>query len=86
MKLNRYTYKGSGSTIFASLLSKGQLLKERICSSRSKFLPLRVDSIFKSYLMQRSKQEVTQLNTNSFLKKKAGRHLLERERLLGLIQ
>ena len=29
----------------ASLLSKGQLLKERICSIRSKFFPLTVDPI-----------------------------------------
>ena len=40
---NGYTYKGSNSTIFASLLSRGQLLKQIICSSRSKFFPLRVD-------------------------------------------
>ena len=31
--------------------SRGQLLKERICSLRSKFFPLRVDPIAKSYCM-----------------------------------
>ena len=31
--------------------SRGQLLKERICSLRSKFFPLRVDLIAKSYCM-----------------------------------
>ena len=34
---------------FVSLLSRGQLLKERICSCRSKFSPLRVDHMSKSY-------------------------------------
>ena len=43
---------------FASLLSWGQLLKERICSSRSKFFPYRVDPMAKSYLIQRNKQEI----------------------------
>ena len=44
-KVNGYTFKGSNSCIFifASHLIRGQLLKERICSSRSKFFPLRVD-------------------------------------------
>ena len=31
--------------VFASLLKWGQLIKERICSSRSKFLSFRVDPI-----------------------------------------
>ena len=36
--VNGYTCRGSNSSNFyASLLSWGQLLKERICSSRSKF-------------------------------------------------
>ena len=39
---------------FVSLFSRGQLLKERICSSRSKFFPLKVDPRSKSYLIQRS--------------------------------
>ena len=38
------TFRGnnSASFIFVSLLSRGQLLKEKICSLRSKFCPLRV--------------------------------------------
>ena len=35
---------------FASFVSTGQLIKERICSYRSKFSPLRVDPISKSLL------------------------------------
>ena len=35
---------------FASLSSEGKLLKERICSSRSKFFPLRADPYFKIFL------------------------------------
>ena len=34
--------------LFASLLSRGQFLKERICSPRTKFFPLRVDPNSKS--------------------------------------
>ena len=37
-----------GTTVvfrFAAILNCGQLLKERICSHRSKFFPLRVDPI-----------------------------------------
>ena len=37
-----------------------QLLQKRICSSRSKFFPLRVDRTSNSYLFQRSKQEFMQ--------------------------
>ena len=33
--------------IFTSILNGSQLLKERICSSRSRFFRLRVDSILK---------------------------------------
>ena len=44
-KLNEYTFTGSNSVIFIfdSLFNGDQLLKEIICSSRSKFFPLRVD-------------------------------------------
>ena len=31
-KSDGYTFRGSNSSIFASLLSRGQILKERICS------------------------------------------------------
>ena len=39
-----------------SLLSRGQLLKERICF-------IRVDTVSKRYLIQRSKQEFLKVNT-----------------------
>ena len=44
-----YTFKGSNSAsfIFASHLIRGHLLKRTVCSSRSKFFPLRVDPILK---------------------------------------
>ena len=44
---NGYTFRGSNSDILivASLPGGAQLLKQRICSSRSKFFPLRVESI-----------------------------------------
>ena len=50
------------ATLFAFLLSMDQLIKERICFSRSKFFPLRVDPILNKYLIQRSKQEFMQVN------------------------
>ena len=50
----------------------GQLLKERICSSRSKFFPLRVDPISDSYLIQRSKQKFMQVNKTLFSEKRRG--------------
>ena len=45
---------GSNSVIFIFpfLLNRGQLLKERICSSRSKFFPLRVDLILEGHIKQ----------------------------------
>ena len=55
-KVNRCTFMGSKSAIFifmvASLLNGSQILKERICSSRSKFFPLRVDSTVESYVVK----------------------------------
>ena len=44
-KVYGYTFRGSNSAsfIFASLLNKGQLSKERICSSGSQFFLLRVN-------------------------------------------
>ena len=56
---------------FASFHSRSQTLKERICSSRSKFFPLRVD-ISKSYLIQRSKQEFIQSNISLIFVKRQG--------------
>ena len=55
-----YTFKESNPAIFSFAgLSKGgelgklggQLLKKRICSSRSKFFPLRVDPFRKSFIV-----------------------------------
>ena len=48
-KVTGFTFRGSNSAIFifASLLHKGKLLEKRICSSRSKFFPLRVDPFWK---------------------------------------
>ena len=48
LKVNRYAFRGSNSVIFivASRIKRGHLIKERICSRRSKFFPLRVDPIF----------------------------------------
>ena len=47
LKVNGYTLKGNNSVIFivACHIPLGHLIKERICSSRSKFFPLRVDPI-----------------------------------------
>ena len=69
---------------FASFLARGQPLKGRICSSRSKFFPLRVDPILKSYLVQRSKQEFLQTDITLFLEKRQGAFIRAR-RLLGLM-
>ena len=45
LKVKGYIFRGRNSAIFifSSLINIGQLLKEIICSSRSKFFPLRVD-------------------------------------------
>ena len=58
LKVNEYTFRGNNSFIFifATHLIRGQLLKKRICSPRSKFFPLRVDPILKGL---HNKQEVT---------------------------
>ena len=66
--------------IFASLFSRGQLLKVRICSFRSKFFPLRVDPASESYLIQRNKQEYI------FGKEVGGGGSLEQGLLLGVKQ
>ena len=57
-------FKGSNSFIFsfASFLNGGQLLKERICSCRSKFLSLRVDPKWKG-LIQGGNQNVSEAVT-----------------------
>ena len=47
--INGYTFRGTelSNFIIASLFHADQLLKERICSQRSKFFPLRVDPFLK---------------------------------------
>ena len=59
-KVNRYTCRESDSfiLIIASLLSGGRHLKVRICSSRSKFFPVSVDSYFVGFVMRRRTKEV----------------------------
>ena len=51
---------------------KGFVLKQRICSSRSKFFPLRVDPMSKSYIIQGRKQEFMQVNIILFFRIEAG--------------
>ena len=41
--------------MYASLLSRNQLLKERICSYESKFSPLRVDPLWKGVVLEVTK-------------------------------
>ena len=43
IKVNGYAYRGSNSIFFVSVFVRDLLLKERICSSRSKLFPVRVD-------------------------------------------
>ena len=43
--------------IFASLLNGDQLLKERICSSRSTFFPLREDPIWEGLVLSGLKRK-----------------------------
>ena len=47
IKASEYTLRGSNCIIFVfgSLLNRGYLFKERICSFRSKFFPLTVDLV-----------------------------------------
>ena len=51
-----YTFRGSNYSIFifTSLLDGGQLFKERICFSRSKFFPSRVDHFLKGFPLKLS--------------------------------
>ena len=48
--------------IFASLLDRDQLIKQRIGCCRSKFFPLQVDSVLEGLIIQVSKLEVTKLS------------------------
>ena len=46
LKVDGYTYRGGSAAITSCcILNKGQLLMESICSSWSRFFPLRVDTI-----------------------------------------
>ena len=75
----------STTTGFASLLTMGQLLKERICSFRSKFFPSRADPISKSHLIKRCQQKFMHVKTTLFSEKcMVGEHLLEQGYFLDL--
>ena len=55
---NRHTFKGSKSGIFnvASLPNRGRFLRERICSSKSRFYPLRVDPVRERLIRMNSRK------------------------------
>ena len=61
--MNVYTFRGIDFAVFVFFFScRDQLLKERICSYKSKFFPLRVNPIFlKGYVIQGSIQESQKL-------------------------
>ena len=48
----------SAVAFFASFFNGGQLLKERICSKRSKFFPLRADSILEVIYRPQKQTEI----------------------------
>ena len=58
-KVNGYIFKETCCFHFYLLSQWDQLLKERICSSGSKFLPIRVDSIWIGNIFQVSKKVVS---------------------------
>ena len=59
--------------LFPSLLSRGQLFKERICSSKSDFFPFRVDlSRPRAVTSNDAKQKFMQLKKNITLGKVTG--------------
>ena len=61
IQVNACTFRGKQLFYFyfAFHLIKGSNLKEKMCSSMRKFLPLRVDPFLKGCIVQGSKQEVT---------------------------
>ena len=67
VKVDSNAHRGSNSTSFASIVSIDHFLKQSICSSMSKFFPLRVGPMSKSYPIYRSKQEYMQVNIALFL-------------------
>ena len=64
--VNGYTYRRSNQFtcifIFAFFFGWGQPLKERICSSRSKFFPLRVDPYWKVFSSREGNRKSQQLS------------------------
>ena len=58
VKVNGYTFRENNSAIFkfAYLFKRGPLLKKRICSIRSKFFSLRVDSLFEGFVAKTSRK------------------------------
>ena len=57
--------------IFASIFKRGQLIKERLCSLKSKFFPLLVDPIFGAFVIQ---EKQTKSKKKIFLLRKNGRN------------
>ena len=55
------TLSGGATLSFCLPPQLGPLLKETICSSKSKFFPIRVDTILKGFNTRGSKEEVTEL-------------------------
>ena len=69
-KGDRSTFRESNnSTGFASLLSRGQLLKERICSTRSKFFSFRGDPIQRAVFYPEKHNGILQGTVTLFSKK-----------------
>ena len=76
-KVYRYNFRGSNSAIFifVSLFSSGQPLKERICSSRSKFLSLRIDPFLQRLCSPESKHKVMKFQKLFLFVKLVGKNL-----------
>ena len=68
--LTRYPFRGSNATnsCLPPFSKGGQLIKERICSSRSKFFTLRVDPISESLLRSRREKVILSQKVFAFVK------------------
>lgn len=68
---------GMISDYFFGLLSwYSQLLMKTVCSSKSKYYPVRVDPILKLYAINKSKQEFTQVNIMLYSEERLGRFVI----------
>ena len=83
MKVNVYTYRGSNSSIFASLFSKGQLLKKKNLLLQEQILFFKSRPL--SEIIIQKKTFHASCHNIWFLEKRQG-GLLEQGHLLGLIQ